>query len=293
MKMSAFLKKSPLLLLGLWILTACQPQQLLPANPLPSVKTQTAIVLPKGAIEQDVQKDGLNIAMVFVPGGDFLMGSPANDPNAGSDMKPQHKVILDAFWIDKTEVTNALYAKCVGDGVCRSPVNAGENSAQAYYGNPKYDNYPVQGIRWTDGQTFCKWAGARLPSEAEWEKAARGTDGRLYPWGNQPPDATRLNFDRNVGGPSAVGSYPAGASPYGALDMAGNLWEWVADWYSHDFYQRSPALNPLESEPQAYRACRGGSWNSSAERARADYRGNEDPGQCDSLTTVRCASSAK
>jgi eukaryotic-like serine/threonine-protein kinase len=286
MKSSIIFKKALSITLGLGLLAACQPQ----ATGKEQMKIPPAAATGPTIIQQTSKRGGMDIVMVFVPGGEFSMGSPDSDPGAGSDMKPQHKVTLDPFWIDRTEVTNAMYAQCVEAGACRSPT--GVETAQSAYGDPQYDHYPVEGISWKEGQTYCEWAGSRLPSEAEWEKAARGKDGRIYPWGSQAPTGTLLNFDRTVGGPSVVGSYPAGISPYGALDMAGNLWEWVADWYSHNYYTHSPSFNPLESEPQAYHACRGGSWNSSASRVRADYRGNEDPGQCDGLTTVRCARSA-
>src|SRR5690606_19387879 len=142
-----------------------------------------------------------------------------------------HTVYLDAYWIDQTEVTNALFAKCVEDGDCTPPVQSVSSAGLPYYGNPRYDNFPVMRVNWYQANAYCQWADRRLPTEAEWEKAARGTDGRTYPWGNETLNSNLLNHNYSVGDTTEVGSYPAGASVYGALDMAGNVGEWVNDWY--------------------------------------------------------------
>ncbi len=233
------------------------------------------------------EKDGM--VLMYVPAGEFRMGSSDADRDAQSDEQPQHTVYLDAFWIDRTEVTNAMYAKCVAAGACEPPWSRNSYTFHAYYGDPRFDNYPAAWMNWPAAKAYCEWAGRRLPTEAEWEKAARGTDGRLYPWGNTAPNSQLLNFSANLGDTTEVGSYPAGASPYGALDMAGNLWEWVADWYDNDYYARSSSTNPPGPEPQAYHSCRGGSWNNTASYIRAAFRGNDDPGKCDGLTGIRCA----
>jgi len=221
------------------------------------------------------------MVLIYVPAGEFLMGSADSDPDADAyrDEKPQHRVYLDGYWIDKTEVTNAMYAKCVQAGACAASRNTSSPARSSYYGNPAYDNYPVVYISWNDAQEYCAWVGRRLPTEAEWEKAARGTDGRRYPWGNDW-DAGKLNSrDAGPKDTTAVGSYPAGASPYGALDMAGNVWEWVADWSGGTYYAGSPAKNPTGPSSGTYRVVRGGAgdgnrWNTrSAFRAVARYPG--------------------
>jgi len=194
---------------------------------------------------------------MFVPQGNFSMGSAPGDP----DEQPVHSVYLDAYWIDQTEVTNAMYSLCVKAGTCKQPANMGSKSRSSYYDNAKFANYPVISVSWTDANAYCTWAGRRLPTEAEWEKAARGTDGRTYPWGNEAPTSKLLNFNANIGDTTAVGSYPDGASPYGALDMAGNVWEWVADWFDANYYASSPSSNPPGPDSGQYqRVLRGGDW---------------------------------
>ncbi|MBI3536650.1 MAG: SUMF1/EgtB/PvdO family nonheme iron enzyme, partial [Chloroflexi bacterium] len=178
--------------------------------------------------------------MVSIPEGEFLMGSGLNDTQGASDEKPQHLVYLDAFMMDKFEVTNALYKKCVDARSCARPSESKSYTRSSYYGNPSFDNYPVIYVSWNDADTYCKWLGKRLPTEAEWEKAARGTDGRIYPWGNSF-EKNRLNsIESGRDDTTEVGIFPTGASPYGAQDMAGNVWEWVADWYDNKYYFINP-----------------------------------------------------
>jgi formylglycine-generating enzyme required for sulfatase activity len=227
--------------------------------------------------------------MVFAPAGEFLMGSSDADTQADSNEKPQHKVYLDTFWIDKFEVTNALYKKCVDAGKCSVPNVGSSSTRSSYYGNAQYDNYPVINVSWNDAKTFCEWVGQQLPTEAQWEKAAQGTGGRIYPWGN--------SFDKNLLNSSegrhsdttAVGSYPSGASPYGAMDMAGNVWEWVADWYDGNYYKNSPARNPQGPTFGEYRVLRGGSWGVYADFVRAAVRNNYYPDFRSSYVGFRCA----
>ena len=190
--------------------------------------------------------DGM--VMVYVPEGNFTMGTTEKPAE-----QPIHQVYLDAYWIDRTEVTNALYAKCVEAGKCLPPELNNSITHPSYYGNPQYSDYPVIYVNWKQAQAYYEWSGARLPTEAQWEKAERGTDGRLYPWGNALPTKDLENFNKIVGDTTAVGSYPSGASPYGALDMAGNVWNWTADWYGDTYYASSPSSNPQGPSTGIYR----------------------------------------
>ena len=206
-----------------------------------------------------------------------------------SDEQPVHTVTLDGFWIDKTEITNAMYTLCVQAGACLRPNTNGSNTHISYYPNTKYANYPVIDLRWTSAQKYCAWAGRRLPTEAEWEKAARGTDGRTYPWGDANPSNSLLNFNNPAGDALSVGSFPKGASPYGALDMAGNLREWVADWYDANYYAVSPQSNPTGPADGQFKVLRGGSWHSDLYLVRSSDRQYLAPDTRDISVGFRCA----
>ena len=212
--------------------------------------------------------------MMNVPAGEFKMGS-----NDRPDQKPIHTVYLDEYWVDQTEVTNSMYARCVAAGVCKPPIRSGSILQDRYYGDPQYDNHPVVYVSQSNAATYCAWTGSRLPSEAEWEKAARGTDGRKYPWGNTLPTCKIVAFLGCVNDAVAVGSYPAGASPYGALDMSGNVWEFVSDWYGEAYYSQSPASNPTgpTSGDGGYVVLRGGASLTSEEYLRTYYRLDDGP----------------
>jgi len=223
--------------------------------------------------------------LVFVPAGPFPMGSE----DGSADEQPVHWVYLDDFWLDQTEVTNSRYALCVEEGVCELPTDP-----LPLYDKEKVD-HPVVFVDWEGAQTYCEWAGRRLPTEAEWEKAARGTDGRTYPWGDQG-DCSRANFFDcpEFEATSPVGFYgELGVSPYGAYDMAGNVWEWVSDWYGADYYQESPHRNPSGPRNGIYHVWRGGSWNCNQTSARSAGRGNFNPDYWRDLIGFRCALDAE
>ena len=221
--------------------------------------------------------DGMTL--VCVPAGEFYMGSFDWDNSASDHEKPVHKVFLDAFWMDQTEITNEMYQKCVSSGKC---------SARESVGGVLY---PQVNVNWEDAKTYCDWAGQQLPSEAQWEKAARGTDLRIFPWGAQMPACSLANFsDCNLKGASAVGSYPAGKSPYGAYDMAGNVWEWVADWYDQYYYSsQSTWRNPTGPLMKVNHILRGGSWGNDWWDVRSALRYLFHPTRMLSSLGFRCA----
>ncbi|HQF26453.1 MAG TPA: SUMF1/EgtB/PvdO family nonheme iron enzyme [Polyangiaceae bacterium] len=198
--------------------------------------------------------------MVRVGAGAFFRGSSDGIANEG----PARSITLSAFWIDKYEITTARYARCVDAGACK-PTATGRWCNQ---GNAAKRDHPINCVRSDQAEAYCRWAQARLPTEAEWEKAARGSDGRVYPWGNEPPDCERtVWFDPDTRlhacgkfGTWLVGSKPKGASPYGAMDMAGNVWEWVADAYQADYYAIAPSKDPPGPNAGSYRILRGGGW---------------------------------
>jgi len=252
-------------------------------------------------------KDGM--VMVYVPAGNFIMGATAEDAlaecqkyrsdcqlNSFINEQPPHQVYLDSFWIDRTDITNKMYALCVNVGVCKSPTNTSSYTRSSYYGNSTHDNYPVVYVDWNMAKAYCEWVGRELPTEAQWEKAARGTDGRVYPWGNSI-DCSLSNYwgksNGCVGDTTEVGKYPNGASPYGALDMAGNVWQWVADWYDPNYYNNSPLSNPLGPASGTFRVLRGSSWNNDSNTyARSAGRGWMWPAAPSYNYGFRCAISA-
>jgi serine/threonine-protein kinase len=216
---------------------------------------------------------------VLIPEGEFSMGSTTGLPNE----RPVHQVYLDAYYIDKYEVTNSQYRKCVDAGACQPP------SRTRYYDNSKYAKHPVVYVDWFSANAYCTWRGARLPTEAEWEKAARGTDERIYPWGNSMSCEFANAYECNNNGTVPVGSYPKGKSPYGVYDMAGNVWEWVSDSFDPDYYTYSPKSNPTGPPESIGRAFRGGAWISIPDTFRSSFRAGFGYLLSDGGVGFRCA----
>jgi hypothetical protein len=210
--------------------------------------------------------DGSNL--LAIPAGEFIMGS-----GDGEGDNPEHGVTLNDYWIYSTKVTNQQYALCVELGHCTSP-DLGDNQL---YTDTTRANDPVVGVTYNQASDYCNFAQGRLPTEAEWEKAARGPRGSIYPWGNESPTCNLLNFDQCVGGTTNVVDYPEGKSYYGALDMAGNAFEWVADWYGPNYYRNSPQENPLGPDSGTTRSVRSSNFESIASQVEIALRNSEDP----------------
>ncbi len=226
----------------------------------------------------ECQTPAVDPSPVQIPSGPFTMGSLTG----ADDEKPVHKPEIAAFSIDRTEVTNRRYRACVEAGACTAPALRISHRRPQYFDDPAFADYPVIFVSWQQADQFCRFARGRLPTEAEWEKAARGSgEGpREYPWGNEPPDCTRANLGGKgscVGDTDRVGRRPAGASPYGALDMAGNVWEWVSDWYAPGYYSQSPRLDPRGPAQGTLKVMRGGCWESGASSLRVSCRKAELP----------------
>ncbi len=231
----------------------------------------------------------LGSARVAVPAGRFLMGSDTG----AADERPVHPVAGAAFELDRYEVTNARYAACVQAGACTAPALTSSFTRPAYYGADAFADYPVVHVSWGQAASFCEWAGGRLPTEAEWERAARGTaDARVFPWGDSQPDCDKANFAGCVGDTDRVGRHPAGQSPYGAFDMAGNVWEWTSDWYEATYYSRSPSADPTGPDSGHLKVMRGGCWVSGTSSLRATCRKAELPSSWAPNVGFRCAYAA-
>ena len=227
--------------------------------------------------------DAKGVSMVLVPEGEFIMGGAS----VYAQELPVHTVFLDAYYIDKYEVTNSLYSNCVIEGGCSEPHNLYP------YNNSGYSNNPIVNITWSQAVSYCEWRGATLPTEAEWEKAARGVDGRVYPWGENI-DCTYANFGDCKGRTVEVDSYEKGQSPFGVFNMLGNVSEWVSDWYSFDYYSSSPVDNPNGPIDGTRRVARGASWiyYSKGDLLSITKRWSVLPDYWSSIIGFRCAKDA-
>ena len=221
--------------------------------------------------------------MVLIPVGEFLLGAE----DGLSDARPMHRTYLSAYWIDKYEVTNAQYRRCVDSGVCSLP------KERRAFDDSQFAQHPVTNVTWAQARAFCEWRGHRLPTEAEWEKAARGTDGWRYPWGNSEELIKRrvkeyaLKLGSN--GTAPVGSLPDTKSPYGVFDMVGNAWEWVKDWYAEDYYAVAPPRDPQGPLRGSFRVLRGGDWSQGPLELRVTYRGWDEMTYWGPTLGFRCA----
>lgn len=251
------------------------------STPQPTL-TPTPTATPKPGTIQSGEKDGL--ARVYIPAGKFAMGV-SGGPMDG-DNRPRHAVTLKAFWMSRTQVTNAMYAKCVQDGGCTLPIRKAINP---HYYDPKYANHPAVYIVWSQADSYCKWSGGRLPTEAEWERAASGSGRIAFPWGSEEAEANQANVNNYHNGTVPVGSLPKGASPYGVLDMGSNVREWVADWYSPDYYRNSAADDPQGPKSGEKRVLRGASWFDPPEFSRTTHRVAHQPGSAGINRGFRCA----
>jgi formylglycine-generating enzyme required for sulfatase activity len=266
-------------------------------------------------IEETWVRPADGMMMVYVPGGEFVMGSADHGAYAMQlckqyfgdclwdsygDEGPAHPVALSGFWIDHAEITNGHYRHCVEAGACKPPMQNGSYTRESYYDNRAYDAYPVIYVTWFQAAEYCKWAGGQLPTEAQWEYAARGPDNRIFPWGSTF-NGSRVNYcDTNCPLPFAdhavddgfadtapVGRYPAGKSWCGVLDMAGNVREWVADWYG--FYPRpDKQINPQGPASGTLRGLRGGAWINVPDDIRSVNRGSSDPNAAYHKVGFRC-----
>ncbi|MBN2549282.1 MAG: SUMF1/EgtB/PvdO family nonheme iron enzyme [Anaerolineales bacterium] len=274
------------------------PTEAAPSTPAPGA-------MPAGQPGETRLSEVDGMAMVFIPPGQFMMGSSLMEMGSKEDQTPRRTVTLDGYWMDRSEVTNAMYARCVAAGACSPPARLSSARRESYYGNSDFDSYPVIWVTWYDAQAYCSWAGRRLPTEAEWERAARSDQGAAYPWGDDLPYGNSANYcdvnctldsrdpsvDDGYADTSLVGSFPRGASPYQIYDMAGNVWEWAADWYA-TAYDPNALLNPTGPVAGDFRILRGGSFEGTAYDIRAANRYASAPDVASVSFGFRCAVSA-
>jgi len=279
------MKRFILLVTNLFLFASCTSQ-----TPVSPTATPEEMEIPAG--------------MALIPAGAFTMGgdqktalnecekyfSGCNRDEWYLNESPIHEVTLNTFYMDVYEVTNSQYAECVSAGTCTPPSRNSSSTRSTYFGNPEFASYPVIWVTWDQVQAYCEWRGARLPTEAEWEKAARGMEANLYPWGetfesgegnfcdvNCREPWTNKNFNDGFADTAPVGNFEKGLSPYELYDMGGNVDEWVADWYGADYYAVSPSINPTGPETGFRRSIRGGSFHTPAQGLRTTARPSSQP----------------
>jgi formylglycine-generating enzyme required for sulfatase activity len=293
----------------------------IPPTPAPTVAPTPAPTPPPATALGDTQtRRADQMTLVYVPAGQFQMGSDLVEgryarqlckqysgpvaisvcqPAVFANEQPAHSVTLHDFWIDRTEVTNAMYQRCEAAGACAPPEKPSSYARPSYYGNSAYAAYPVIWVNWQQAADYCRWAGGRLPTEAEWEYAARGPHSWVFPWGDEF-DGTRLNYcdascatglldeaiDDGYPETAPVGEFPKGVSWCGALDMAGNVREWVADWFAP--YTLQPQVNPTGPRSGKSRIPRGGSWLDRPDDVRSANRGENTPDYTRHKVGFRC-----
>lgn len=254
-----------------------------PPNP-PTMPTECSWVRPKD-----------RMPMMLIPAGKAAIGRN----NESLDSRPMHIVTLDAFLIDKHPVTNRMFSSFLNEmgnqaeGATKWYDDTAKNARLKWSGNSwlvmrNYSEHPIVSVSWYGAAAYCRWVGGRLPTEAEWEKAARGSDDRIYPWGDEAPSYDHANYQGCQVSTSPVGSFPKGASSFGLLDMAGNVWEWVSDWYGHDYYANGLLINPRGPDTGSTKVMRGGSWFNIDRHLKVSYRSYSNPGTRTANLGFRC-----
>lgn len=302
------------------LLIACEPLQTPPAEinsgakgvtetettdlPSEESETATATIRPSATpmpTNLPIPSPAIEIIpgeMVVMAGGSFMMGcNVENNADTGCPESelPYHEVVLSPYLIDRFLVTNAQYQECVEAGACEAPRSEASRTRESYYSNPEFALYPVIFVAYDDAKGFCEWDGKRLPTEAEWEMAARSATDTLYPWGNEAPDCSLANSYNNAnlspcaGDTTMVGSYQAGSTADGVMDMAGNVWEWVADFYSVDYYANSPLENPQGPESGVENVVRGSGWTGKWRTLKNNNRAYDLPFYNGNDLGFRCA----
>jgi len=289
------------LLTLIFSLTACRPANAVTSttenaqtNPKQTLSSTPTIdpnmPPPCTAIGQKWVSSVDGMELVCVPAGAFFMGANDEIHYAAPDEKPYHHVTLSAYWIDEYEVSNAQYAKCVKDGACTMPGQTKSVLHSDYYYSVSFQNFPVESINWNQAKAYCEWAKRQLPTEAQWERAARGDNGAYYPWGNADGSCDKVNF-KGCGGQDsiAVDNNPKGISPYGAFNMSGNVQEWVNDWEDPTYYQNSlDAVDPQGPYTGSDHIMRGGSFGMTLDHVYAFSKKTATAGFFDFNTGFRC-----